>query len=27
VAEGPEGAIYVLTDQDNGAIWRLTPAG
>jgi glucose/arabinose dehydrogenase len=27
VAEGPDGAIYVLIDQDEGAIWRLTPAG
>jgi glucose/arabinose dehydrogenase len=27
VAQGPDGAIYVLIDRDEGAIWRLTPAG
>ena len=27
VAQGPDGAVYVLTDRDDGAIWRLAPAG
>ncbi len=27
VAQGPDGAIYVLTDEDDGAILRLTPSG
>lgn len=27
VAQGPDGAIYLLTDQDDGEILRLTPAG
>ncbi len=26
VAEGPDGAIYVLIDADDGAVWRLRPA-
>ncbi|HEV7371334.1 PQQ-dependent sugar dehydrogenase [Arenibaculum sp.] len=26
VAVGPEGAVYALTDEDNGAVLRLTPA-
>jgi glucose/arabinose dehydrogenase len=26
VQQGPDGAIYVLTDRSDGAIWRLTPA-
>jgi aldose sugar dehydrogenase len=26
VRQGPDGAVYVLTDQRDGAIWRLTPA-
>ncbi|MEW5729023.1 MAG: PQQ-dependent sugar dehydrogenase, partial [Pseudomonadota bacterium] len=25
VRQGPDGAVYVLTDQDDGAILRLTP--
>lgn len=25
VREGPDGAIYVLTDESDGAIWRLEP--
>ena len=27
VAQGPDGAIYVLIDRAEGAIWRLSPAG
>jgi glucose/arabinose dehydrogenase len=27
VMEGPDGALYLLTDEDNGAILRVTPAG
>ncbi len=27
VAQGPDGAIYVLIDRAGGAVWRLTPAG
>lgn len=26
IAEGPDGAIYVATDEDNGAILRIAPA-
>ncbi|GAA4523108.1 PQQ-dependent sugar dehydrogenase [Chelativorans composti] len=26
VAEGPDGSIYVITDEDNGEILRITPA-
>ena len=25
VVEGPDGAIYVATDADNGKIFRITP--
>jgi glucose/arabinose dehydrogenase len=27
VRQGPDGAVYVLTDEANGEILRLTPAG
>lgn len=27
VAEGPDGAIYVITDEDDGEILRIAPAG
>lgn len=27
VEQGPDGAVYVLTDQDDGKLWRLTPLG
>lgn len=26
VKQAPDGSVYVLTDQENGKIWRLTPA-
>lgn len=25
VREGPDGALYVVTDESNGEVWRLTP--
>ena len=25
VVEGPDGLVYLLTDQDDGKIWRLAP--
>ena len=25
VEEGPDGSLYVLTDKDNGALWRISP--
>ena len=27
VRQGPDGAVYLLTDQDDGEILRLSPAG
>jgi glucose/arabinose dehydrogenase len=27
VVQGPEGAVYLLTDEDPGAILKLSPAG
>lgn len=27
VRQGPDGAVYVLTDEDDGAVLRLSPAG
>jgi glucose/arabinose dehydrogenase len=27
VEQGPDGALYVLTDEDDGKLLRLTPAG
>lgn len=27
VSQGPDGAVYLLTDHDDGAVLRLTPAG
>ena len=27
VAQGPDGALYVLTDGDNGRLLRITPRG
>ncbi|MDW5376160.1 PQQ-dependent sugar dehydrogenase [Halomonas sp. HP20-15] len=26
VEQGPQGRVYLLTDQDDGAVWRLQPA-
>ena len=26
VAEGPDGSIYLLTEEDNGAVIRIAPA-
>ncbi len=25
VRQGPDGALYVVTDQENGAVWRIAP--
>jgi glucose/arabinose dehydrogenase len=25
VRQGPDGALYLITDQDNGQLWRITP--
>lgn len=25
VREGPDGALYIVTDQENGELWRITP--
>jgi glucose/arabinose dehydrogenase len=25
VRQGPGGAIYVLTDEENGELWKLSP--
>jgi glucose/arabinose dehydrogenase len=25
VRQGPDGALYVVTDEDNGELWRITP--
>lgn len=27
VEQGPDGSIYVLTDQNNGNVWRIRPGG
>lgn len=27
VAQAPDGSVYVLTDQNNGNVWRLSPKG
>jgi glucose/arabinose dehydrogenase len=27
VEAGPDGFVYVLTDQANGSVWRLEPSG
>jgi len=25
VRQGPEGALYIVTDEQKGELWRLTP--
>jgi glucose/arabinose dehydrogenase len=25
VRQGPEGALYVVTDEDNGELWKIVP--
>jgi glucose/arabinose dehydrogenase len=25
VEQAPDGTVYILTDQDNGDVWRLKP--
>jgi glucose/arabinose dehydrogenase len=25
VRQGPDGALYLITDQDNGQLWRIAP--
>ncbi len=25
VRQGPDGALYVVTDEGNGELWRITP--
>lgn len=25
VREGPDGSLYIVTDEDNGALWRISP--
>ncbi|MDQ2670326.1 MAG: PQQ-dependent sugar dehydrogenase [Gemmatimonadota bacterium] len=27
VREGPDGALYIVTDEDNGELWRISPGG
>jgi glucose/arabinose dehydrogenase len=27
VRQGPDGALYVVTDQENGELWRIAPRG
>ena len=27
VREGPDGALYIVTDEDDGELWRIVPAG
>jgi aldose sugar dehydrogenase len=27
VRQGPDGALYIVTDQDNGELWRIGPKG
>ena len=26
VRQGPDGALYVVTDEDKGELWRITPS-
>jgi len=25
VRQGPDGALYIVTDQSNGELWKITP--
>jgi glucose/arabinose dehydrogenase len=25
VRQGPDGALYIVTDEDNGQLWRIAP--
>ena len=25
VRQGPDGALYVVTDEENGELWKITP--
>jgi glucose/arabinose dehydrogenase len=25
VRQGPDGALYIVTDQEKGELWRITP--
>jgi glucose/arabinose dehydrogenase len=25
VRQGPDGALYIVTDQDNGELWKIAP--
>jgi glucose/arabinose dehydrogenase len=25
VREGPDGSLYVVTDESNGEVWRISP--
>jgi aldose sugar dehydrogenase len=27
VRQGPDGALYIVTDEDNGQLWRISPRG
>jgi glucose/arabinose dehydrogenase len=27
VRQGPDGALYIVTDEDNGQLWKVAPAG
>ena len=27
VRQGPDGALYVVTDEDKGELWRIAPRG
>jgi aldose sugar dehydrogenase len=27
VRQGPDGALYIVTDEDSGELWRVAPAG
>ena len=26
VRQGPDGLLYIITDEDNGEVWRISPA-